>query len=97
MDLQTTIIIIVTISFLAIVSVKEVGVLKKITAFILGAGAVVFIIFGLALLFALPTMWLWDYTMPYLFKVPEITLGRAFCLVLLAKILFGSSSSKSKD
>ncbi|MDP2692768.1 MAG: hypothetical protein Q8O88_03975 [bacterium] len=62
-----------------------------------GTMAVIFIILGLALLFSLPVMWLWDYTMPYLFKVPEITLGRAFCLVILCQILFGSSSSSKKD
>ena len=62
-----------------------------------GIVAVVFVIFGMAILFSLPVMWLWDYTMPNLFGVPEITLGRAFCLVLLCKMLFGSSSSKSKD
>ena len=51
----------------------------------------------LALLFSLPVMWLWDYTMPYLFKVPELTVGRAFCLVLLCKILFGNSSTSKKE
>lgn len=61
-----------------------------------GIIAVVVGILLLALLFAVPIMWLWDYTMPYLFKVPEITLGRAFCLALLCKMLFGGSSSKKE-
>jgi hypothetical protein len=50
----------------------------------------------MGLIFALPTMWLWDFVMPYLFGLPEITLGRALGLVLLCSILFGSKSSSSK-
>ena len=83
--------------FILLLLALKLKLLEDILKVLGGTVAVVLIILGLALLFSLPVMWLWDYTMPYLFKVPEITLGRAFCLVLLCKILFGSSSSKSKD
>lgn len=45
-------------------------------------------------LFALPTMLLWDWLMPQLFKLPEVTFWQALGINLLASILFKSSSSK---
>jgi hypothetical protein len=49
-----------------------------------------------ACLIAFPTMWLWDYVMPYLFGLPEITFWRALALVLLCGFLFGSGRSSGK-
>jgi hypothetical protein len=50
----------------------------------------------IGLIMAVPVMLLWDYVMPYVFGLPEITIGRALALVLLCYILFGSKSSSSK-
>jgi hypothetical protein len=65
------------------------GFLKFVGAILLGLGAVVF----LCLIMAYPTMWLWNYVMPYLFNVPELTPLRALALVVLTHILIGKSSS----
>lgn len=50
-----------------------------------------------AILFTLPTMWLWNYLMPDLFGLKEIDFWQALCLNLLSGILFKSSNSSSKD
>lgn len=41
----------------------------------------------LMLVFAWPTMWTWNYTMPYLFGLPELTWGRAWCLAYVVGVL----------
>ena len=52
----------------------------------------------LAVLFALPTMLLWNWLMPMLFHVPAITLVQAWGVNALCAILFKSSSvSESND
>lgn len=49
-----------------------------------------------ALLFALPTMWLWNWLMPHLFNLKQIGFWEALGLVALTRFLFPSiSSSKS--
>jgi len=71
--------------------------MEKIAVFL---GAVllglVLIIVG-SLLLAFPTMWLWDYLMPTLFKLKEITIYQAIALNVLSGILFKSSSNKSES
>ena len=72
---------------------------------LLVVGAVVFVlalVTGLALLFAFPTMWLWNYlfasqvTMT-LFGTAKLAFWKAFWLNFLAGVLFkGSSASTSK-
>ena len=52
------------------------------------------IIFGLALILALPTMWLWNWLMPAIFGLTKITFWQALGINLLSSILFKSSSSK---
>lgn len=46
------------------------------------------------LLAALPTMWLWNWLMPEIFNLIEITFGQALGLVVLSSILFKSSNTK---
>lgn len=53
----------------------------------------VFAIFGLLLAF--PIMWCWNYTMPYLFNLNEITWGQAWCLLFLAACLIKSTQTNS--
>ena len=48
------------------------------------------------LVFALPTMWLWDWLMPELFGLKEITLFQAWGLNFLCGILFKSNGNSSK-
>jgi hypothetical protein len=45
---------------------------------------------------ALPTMWLWNWLMPEIFGLKEITVLQAAGLIMLSGILFRSSLS-SKD
>lgn len=45
---------------------------------------------------ALPTMWLWNWLMPEIFNLIEITFWQALGLVILSSILFKSSNTKIK-
>lgn len=66
---------------------------KLITAI----GATVVIVGGLVLLslvLALPVMWLWDWLMPTIFNLKEITLLQAWGLNCLCSLLFKSNISK---
>lgn len=47
-----------------------------------------------ALLATLPTLWLWNSLVPTLFDLPTITFWQALGLVLLARCLIPTSSSK---
>jgi hypothetical protein len=49
-----------------------------------------------AVLMALPTMWLWNWLMPTIFGLIKIGFWQALGLNLLAGILFQKSSSSSK-
>jgi hypothetical protein len=49
-----------------------------------------------AVLMALPTMWLWNWLMPVIFGLIKIGFWQALGLNLLAGILFQKSSSSSK-
>jgi hypothetical protein len=58
---------------------------------------------GLGVLFGFVILWLWNWLMPMLFGLREITYWQAIGIFLLAKILFGSigssnsASTKPKD
>ncbi len=58
---------------------------------------VLFIFLVLSLLLALPTMWMWNYVMPYFFGIKEADFWHAFAINCLASILFKSSSSGSSS
>ena len=51
---------------------------------------------GIGLLLAFPVMWTWNAVMPYLFGLPVITWGKAWCLYFLTGVLFRSKVSTSK-
>lgn len=51
----------------------------------------------LAILMALPVMWLWNYLMPELFGLATIHFWQALAMSMLSSILFKGSSSSSKD
>jgi len=54
---------------------------------------VFFVIAIIATIMAFPTMWLWNYVMPYLFGLKEINFWMALCINLLSGILFRSNTS----
>ncbi len=54
------------------------------------------LVFIVSLLMAFPTMWLWDWLMPVIFGLKEITFWQAFGINLLSGILFKSSNTSSK-
>lgn len=67
---------------------------KIITVVVGGIG----LIFLLAIILALPTMWLWNSLMPDLFGLKTVSFWQALGLNLLCSILFkGNSSSSDKD
>jgi hypothetical protein len=49
------------------------------------------------LLIAWPIKWCWNYTMPYLFALPVLTWGKAWCLYFLAGCLIKSIHTHQKD
>lgn len=51
----------------------------------------------LSLLFAFPLMWLWNWLMPTIFELTEITFWQALGLMFLSGMLFKSTYSNSKD
>ena len=66
-------------------------------------GAAIFVVIGffasvvvLGLLFAFPIKWTWNATMPYLFALPTITWGKAWCLNFLCGMLVRSRLNCSK-
>ncbi len=52
---------------------------------------------GFALVFGLLVMWLWNWLMPALFGLGEITYWQAFGILLLAKIFFGGFGHHNKE
>lgn len=52
---------------------------------------------GIGVLFGFVIMWLWNWLMPMLFGLREITYWQAIGIFLLAKILFGSIGRSSGD
>ena len=54
------------------------------------------LLIGLALMFAVPTMLLWDWLMPELFGLKEITLLQAWGVNFLCGMLFKNNTSTSK-
>jgi hypothetical protein len=46
-----------------------------------------------AIIMAFPTMWLWNYLMPYLFGIPKVDLYQAMAINFLSSILFKANVS----
>jgi hypothetical protein len=66
--------------------------MQTIAAFITAVAVLV----AFSLIMALPTMWLWDWLMPELFGLKEITLFQAWGVNFLSGMLFKSHTSASK-
>ena len=64
---------------------------------ILGTSLVLIgIVVGVVLLLTLPTMWLWNYVMPTVFGLPEISVWQTLVLLILAEIFFKKNINKGK-
>lgn len=50
----------------------------------------------IALLCAFPVMWLWNWLMPKIFGLIEITFWQSLGLITLSEILFKTHNQKSK-
>ena len=68
-----------------------------IAAIVLAVGSALVLAVFWAVLIALPVMWLWDYVMPALFGLKEITFLQALCLSFLCSLLFKSSCDCKKE
>jgi hypothetical protein len=75
--------------------------MKQILGFFFGLftiiGYVAFWLFGSAFILALPVMWCWDFIMPKLFALREITYWEAFALYILCGLLFKSTKTIEKE
>jgi hypothetical protein len=67
--------------------------MKVIEALLLVIGLIILS----AIIMAFPTMWLWNYLMPYLFGLTEITLYQAMAINFLSGILFRSNINVKKN
>lgn len=63
--------------------------------YLLGIAAVLFAVFVLSLVFALPLMWLWNWLMPEIFGLMEIGIWQSLGLLLLSSLLFGNYTSNN--
>ena len=64
---------------------------------ILGTSLVLIgMVVGVVLLLTLPTMWLWNYVMPTVFGLPEISVWQTLVLLILAEIFFKKNINKGK-
>ena len=57
---------------------------------------IIAVICTVLLILGYPVMWLWNWLMPTIFNLPEITFWQAIGLNLLSTILFKSSSTTIK-
>jgi len=53
--------------------------------------------FLIILLVAWPVMWLWNYVMPDIFGLQELTYWQAWAITILCSILFKSTNFNSKS
>lgn len=44
----------------------------------------------IGILMAFPLKWSWNYVMPYLFSLPVLTWGKAWCLAFICRCLLKS-------
>ncbi len=51
---------------------------------------------GVLFMLTLPTMWLWNYIIPTIFNLPEITVWQTLALLILSQILIKNNNSISK-
>ena len=62
--------------------------MNKIILTIFGVVGVLVLVIALGLVMAFPVKWCWNVTMPYIFSLPAISWGQAWCLSFLATVFF---------
>jgi hypothetical protein len=60
---------------------------------VVGLLTVLGLVILLAMIMALPTMWLWNYIMPDIFGLTEINFYQALAMNVLSSILFKANTS----
>lgn len=73
------------------------SLLPKILARIIVTVGILGVAAGIGLALAFPIKWTWNATMPYIFGLPVITWGKAWCLSFLSHCLIKSTLSSSKS
>jgi len=73
------------------------SLLEFLTGLLTLFGVLIFMLFGFGIILAFPVMWCWDYVMPALFKLPEITYFQALALYLLCGLLFKQTKTVEKE
>ena len=68
-------------------------VAEKVGLVIISVVGVVGVVAGVGLVLAFPIKWTWNATMPYLFSLPTITWGKAWCLNFLCHSLIKASQT----
>lgn len=68
----------------------------KIATFIGAIVMILAVIFLFAMLAAFPVKWLWDWLMPDLFNLKEISVWQAWGMIVLSGLLFKGSAANSK-
>lgn len=66
-------------------------IIGKIVVVVLAIIGVIILAGALGLIFAWPIKWTWNVTMPYIFGLPTITWGKAWCLNFLCHCLIKAS------
>lgn len=69
---------------------------KVILALLLGLGVIV-VVALISLAIAWPVMWCWNYAVVYVWGLPKITWGMAWCLTFLSNMFLKSTLSTTKS
>ena len=69
--------------------------MEKVIAVFIASIMAFFLIAGVSLALAFPIKWCWNYVMPYLFNLKEITWGHAWCLNFLCGCLIKATQSNT--
>lgn len=66
--------------------------MEKIIAGIFAIAVFLIFLAAFNVIIAFPVKWCWNYTVVYIWHLPSITWGQAWCLTFLAGILLKSSN-----
>lgn len=64
----------------------------KIVGMVVG---IILLIATISLLMAFPVKWCWNYVMPYLFELKQISWGQAWCLSFLSSSLIKATQTNN--
>ena len=68
---------------------------EKVCEGLMYSAVYILAIAGIGLLLAFPIKWTWNATMPYLFALPTLTWGKAWCLNFLFTCFLKSAPAPS--